>query len=112
MCSIRNAPLASAMAAYGYALSGRANDSTTAPAAGVPATQSKTLPLILVCGIVPPVEKNVVTPVLRTLPRMSATPFCMITVYAVLGSQPCPGFTPITSRCYEADGAPFRGEIR
>src|SRR5450759_1302396 len=93
-------------------LSGGTNDSISAPLAGEPDTQSNTWPAILVCGIVVPVEKKVEAPVLRTLPRRSAIPLIMITVYGVLARQPCEGLTPIASRCQDASGTPSRGEIR
>src|SRR3954463_10376824 len=93
-------------------LSGAMNDSTSAPVAGEPETQSNTLPVMRVRGIALPVEKKVAAPTFLTLPRMSATPFCMITVYAVLGRHPFDGFTPMASRCHDALGAPLRGEIR
>src|SRR5207248_3389726 len=93
-------------------LSGDTNDSINAPLAGEPETQSKTFPAIFVRGIVGPVEKKVVAPVFRTLPRMSASPLCMMTVYAVFARQPCAGLTPTASRCQDASGAPSRGEIR
>src|SRR5712691_10653268 len=93
-------------------LSGGTNDSTSAPAAGVPDTQSKTLPASLVRGIVVPVEKNIDAPVLRTFPRRSASPLIMITVYGVLARHPCVGLTPIALRCHDASGTPSRGEIR
>src|SRR6266404_635212 len=68
-------------------VSGGTNDSTSAPAAGVPDIQSKTLPASLVRGIV-------------------------ITVYEVLERHPCVGLTPISPRCHDASGTPSRGEIR
>src|SRR5882762_8945938 len=77
-------------------LSGGTNDSTSAPAAGVPDTQSKTLPASLVRGIAGPVEKKVDAPVLRTFPRRSESPLIMITVYEVLERHPCVGLTPIS----------------
>jgi len=61
-------------------VSGGTNDSISAPAAGIPVSQSKTVPAILVRGTVVPVEKKVDAPVFRTLPRKSATPFIMIIV--------------------------------
>src|SRR5258705_3988662 len=93
-------------------VSGGTNDSTSAPAAGVPDIQSKTLPASLVRGIVVPVEKNVDAPVLRTFPRRSESPLIMITVYEVLERHPCVGLTPISPRCHDASGTPSRGEIR
>src|SRR5437016_10779323 len=93
-------------------LSGTTNDSTSAPFAGDPVIQSKTLPAILVRGIAVPVEKKVDAPVLRIFPRMSARPLSMITVYGVFARQPRVGFTPIASRCQEALGTPSRGEIK
>src|SRR3954471_17862921 len=107
-----NEPLLSASATYGWRLSGGTYDSTSAPAAGVPATQSKTLPVILLAGTVGPVEKKVDAPVFRTLPRMSDNPFSMITVYAVLARHPCSGLTAMTSRCHDARATPSRGDMR
>src|SRR5437899_9220455 len=93
-------------------LSGGTNDSTSAPAAGEPETQSNTVPAIRVRGMVVPVEKKVAAPVFLTLPRISASPFCMMTVYAVLGRHPFEGFTPMTSRCHDAVATPLRGDIK
>src|SRR5256714_7392199 len=93
-------------------LSGATNDSISAPVAGDPDTQSNTLPAMRVRGITVPVEKKVAAPVFRTLPRMSARPFCIITVYAVFGRHPLDGFTPMASRCHDASGVPLRGEMR
>ena len=93
-------------------MSGGTNDSISAPEAGVPVNQSKTVPAIRVRGTVVPVEKKVDAPVFRMLPRKSATPFIMITVYGVLARQPRDGLTPIAERCHEASGTPSRGEMR
>src|SRR6202049_3558892 len=93
-------------------LSGGTNDSTNAPLAGAPDTQSNTLPASLVRGIVVPVEKKVDAPVLRTFPRRPARPLIMITVYGVLARHPCVGLTPIAPRCHDASGTPSRGEIK
>src|SRR2546423_9932556 len=93
-------------------LSGATYDPIRAPVAGDPEPQSKTLPEMGGRGTTVPVKKKVAAQVLRTLPQISATPFCIITVYAVFGRQPLDGFTPMASRCHEALGAPLRGEMR
>src|SRR2546423_13817278 len=93
-------------------LSGATYDSIRAPVAGDPETQSKTLPEMCGRGTTVPVEKKVAAPELRALPRISATPFCIITVYAVFGRQPLDGFPPMASRCHEGLGASVRGGMR
>jgi hypothetical protein len=75
-----NLPVESVIATQACELSGRTKDSTRAPAATEPLTQSKARPVMRVPAVVGPVEKKVEAPVFLTLPRMSARPRSIVTV--------------------------------